>query len=660
VILPLRTEHSASTDYRADIDGLRAVAVLAVVGFHAFPAWVPGGFIGVDIFFVISGFLISTIIFGGLDRQTFSFATFYARRIRRIFPALLVVLAASFAVGWVMMLPIEYQQLGKHIAGGAGFVSNLVLWRESGYFDYAADTKPLLHLWSLGVEEQFYLIWPLLLWISFKKRLNFLTVTLVLAVLSFVLNVVNIHNHTVATFYSPQTRFWELMAGSALAYLALFKPRGFVQFEARVNGWLGSVISTKAQQPGAGPLRNAQSLLGLLLIVAGLVIIHKSRDFPGWLALLPTVGTTLLIAAGAQAWFNREVLSHRAVVWFGLISYPLYLWHWPLLSFGRIAGSELPAREFRIAAVLAAIALAWLTYRLIEKPIRFGRNRGPKTMALVVLMAAMGLAGYVCYARDGLPFRFSDNLGVMAKALINFKYDAWMSDYRAGAFNCELGPEQDHTAFSSCETIVEQGKPTILLWGDSNAAHLYPGYKFSFPNSNIIQRTAAACPPIIDTDFANHLHCRDINNYVIGLVGEHKPDKIVLAAEWTSYDWKALAGTISRLHGMGFNNIDLIGPVPQWRSYLQRELYAYFILHLPHEVPNRMTYGLRTNFQELDPLMANFAKAQHVNYISPKSILCNDKGCLTMVGDTIDSLTSWDSSHLTRVGSEFLVSKFPK
>jgi peptidoglycan/LPS O-acetylase OafA/YrhL len=203
--------------YRPDVDGLRAIAVLSVVGFHAFPEWIRGGFIGVDIFFVISGFLISTIIFNSLHRSSFSFTEFYSRRITRIFPALILVLVFSFILGWHVLLADEFKQLGKQIAGGAAFISNFILWRESGYFDNTAETKPLLHLWSLGIEEQFYFVWPLLLWAAFKFRFNLMAMALSIAGISFLLNVLNITKDPVATFYLPQTRFWELMIGALLS-----------------------------------------------------------------------------------------------------------------------------------------------------------------------------------------------------------------------------------------------------------------------------------------------------------------------------------------------------------------------------------------------------------------------------------------------------------
>ena len=195
------------TQYRPDIDGLRAIAVGSVILFHAFPIHLKGGFVGVDVFFVISGFLISRIIFQSFENDRFSYADFYARRIKRIFPALAAVCAVSLLVGWYVLLPDEFQMLGKHTAAGAGFVSNIVLWGEAGYFDVAADTKPLLHLWSLGIEEQFYILWPLVLGVIWKRKADFFIVTLLVAVASFVINIATVHSSPIASFYLPFSRF---------------------------------------------------------------------------------------------------------------------------------------------------------------------------------------------------------------------------------------------------------------------------------------------------------------------------------------------------------------------------------------------------------------------------------------------------------------------
>ena len=233
--------------YRADIDGLRALAVLSVVIFHAFPARVPGGFVGVDIFFVISGYLISGIIFSEIANDSFSISRFYERRIRRIFPALLVILVACIAAGWFVMLADEYTQLGKHVWAGTGFVLNFILWGESGYFDNVIDTKPLLHLWSLGVEEQFYIFWPLILGFAWKNRINFKSLIVVICFLSFALNMYQTSKDMTAAFYSPLTRFWELLIGALVA-------------------WWSQSHSNANKHNFSEMLRSVASVSGLLLI----------------------------------------------------------------------------------------------------------------------------------------------------------------------------------------------------------------------------------------------------------------------------------------------------------------------------------------------------------------------------------------------------------
>lgn len=470
--VPAEQTHLTHPKYRADIDGLRAIAVLSVVGFHAFPFWVQGGFIGVDIFFVISGFLISAIIFENLQRDTFSFVEFYSRRIKRIFPALLVVLTASFAFGWFVLFPDEYKQLGKHIVGGAGFISNFLLWRESGYFDNAAKTKPLLHLWSLGVEEQFYIIWPTLLWFAWKQRLNLLIIAIAVGVISFALNVGKVRSDTVAAFYSPQTRFWELMAGSVLAYIRLYK-------QNIIDVWLSKVVYEKASEVNPTTINNTQSLLGAVLIGAGILIIKKEFSFPGWWAVLPTFGAVLIISAGPHAWLNRAILSRRILVWFGLISYPLYLWHWPLLSFARFIEGEIPSSEVRIAAVLISIALAWMTYRLIETPIRFGKHSIVKTVVLVLIMAIVGYVGYNVFKREGLAFRqiAKNKLAITTE----LKWDGLWEDASCVA----------RYGMSPCKVSGET--PDVIILGDSHGNHLYPGLA-DFKEHTFL--SAGTCAPL--------------------------------------------------------------------------------------------------------------------------------------------------------------------
>jgi hypothetical protein len=377
-------------------------------------------------------------------------------------------------------------------------------------------------------------------------------------------------------------------------------------------------------------------------------------SFPGWWAIFPTVGAVLIISAGMQSWFNRTILSNCVLVWFGLISFPLYLWHWPLLSFARIIGSDIPSRKIRIAAIVISIVLAWLTYKLIEKPIRFGKYSKAKTISLLILMIAVGYAGYNCYKQDGFGFRFPKIVQELTS-----KYD-FQKVYRAGT--CFLYDDQDFSAHNSCKLESEgDKKPSILLWGDSHAAHLYSGYKTFFGEKfEIIQRNAAGCPPILNMEIVIHPHCKEINDHVFELIKIKKPEKVVLAAIWTHYDWKKIEETISQLRKIGITDINLIGPVPQWNESLQKLLYLTFKSDELHRVPKRMKFGVNQNFIQLDSLMSDFSSQLKVNYISPKNIFCNEQGCLTRFGDTADTLTTWDSSHLTEIGSKFLVSHFPK
>src|SRR5580700_4330987 len=375
----------ARTGYRPDIDGLRAVAVLAVVAYHAFPAFFGGGFVGVDIFFVISGFLITGIILSSLQKGTFSFRDFYARRIRRIFPALATVLATCLAIGWFVLMGGQYKQVGEHVAAGAGFVSNLVLWHEAGYFDASAETKVLLHLWSLGVEEQFYLVWPLLLFVAARRTWRATALTGGILATSFVAGMLEVRTNPVAAFYSPGLRSWELMLGALLA-----------QTSDRRVSW---IIAAR----GA----NARSALGLGMILFAFVLIRRDRMFPGAWALLPVVGAGLVISGGPEAWVNRRFLSFRPLVWVGLISYPLYLWHWPLLVFERYAEYGNYSWQIRIAAAACAFPLAWLTAIFVEFPVRSEPKRTWKVAIPATAVATLFTVGLLIDRLEGLPSRFS-------------------------------------------------------------------------------------------------------------------------------------------------------------------------------------------------------------------------------------------------------------
>jgi peptidoglycan/LPS O-acetylase OafA/YrhL len=488
--------------YRPDIDGLRAVAVLAVVAFHVSPTLFAGGFVGVDIFFVISGFLISTLIIENLATGRFSFRTFYVRRIRRIFPALVTLLLCVAVLGWFLLLPDELWQLAKHIAAGSAFVANYAYLNESGYFDADAVTKPLLHLWSLGIEEQFYIFWPLLLWLVWG-RVNAFALVVSIGVVSFALNVIEYQVDPYIAFYSIQTRAWELAVGASLAAL----PCAGETFVAHCR-----LLKTRVGE-------NCVSICGAVLIFGSVFMFSQAALFRGYYMVFPTFGALLLIAAGEKASFNHRVLSNPMLVWVGLISYPLYLWHWPLISFAWIVEGHEPSRALRIAAVATSVFLAWLTYRFVEQPIRYGirRNRvatGPSPgpiaaglFAATALVGALSVGVYVVKPQ-WLPNPY--NRAIVARGDLGA---APFLKYYAEHFSpCGNGRS---AIMKHCVESKSDRPINVAILGDSHAQHLLAGLAAAFPSANIayfgngLRDWTNNLPSIHNADY------RDIFRYVL-------------------------------------------------------------------------------------------------------------------------------------------------
>ncbi|WP_416740769.1 acyltransferase family protein [Pseudomonas sp. NFX71] len=505
------TAHSLShLKYRPDIDGLRAIAVLAVVAYHAFPGKLKGGFTGVDIFFVISGFLISGIILKSLNEGTFSFAEFYARRVKRIFPPLLLVMGSCYAFGWFALLDGEFAQLGKHIAGGAAFVANFVFWQEAGYFDSIAETKPLLHLWSLGVEEQFYILWPVMLCCLWRVRKGVAAGALVVVSISFALNLYFVRLNPEATFYLPHTRFWELMLGAVLA-------------------WVGSdrllVAGNWVSAQRARLIFNIAAFFGMSLIVTGILTITKQHQFPGGWALLPVSGAVLIIGAGPNAWINRVVLGHPVMRWFGLISFSLYLWHWPLLSFAAILENGVPSRNYRVGAVAASIILAWLTYRFVETPFRRSQHSAMKVQLLLASMAILGAAGFASYKWSLPEARLANLLPENILLAINdwgypgnLKSETWpgASVYR----NIDTPPE----VLVVGDSHVEQYGPRAIALTEMKRA------------KSIAFMTGGGCPAIPGVRENQHPHCAALTNEVFAYLRQYPTIKaVVIGGYWNGY-----------------------------------------------------------------------------------------------------------------------------
>ncbi len=475
------TAHRPPRAYRPDVDGLRAVAVACVVAYHYFPGTVRGGFVGVDIFFAISGFLITSLIAEALEGGRFSFREFYARRMRRIFPALAVTLAFCLVVGAFLLDVSEYRELGLQTAAGAGFLSNALLWSEAGYFDELAVYKPLLHLWSLAIEEQFYLLWPaaLYLWARFRRPLWPLAAACAAA--SFALNLYLSAVDQVADFYFIFSRIWELLLGAALALAA----------------------------PGALRARpllaNGVAAIGVALIVASVLLTTASQPFPGWRAVGPTLGATLLIAAGPGALFNARILAARPMVAIGKISYPIYLWHWPLLVFARYAVGGEFGPPVRWALIAISVVLSQATYIYVEKPIRLGAPRARRTAYAAVAIAALGLVGLRDFREGGLFFPNATFVRIANEGDIGFR------EY--GRYVAARSTPCDVKAFSltanrpvdplRCSQSIAGASPEIVILGDSHADHLYAGLVEALPGHNVADYAESAMPSIEDPSFAS-------------------------------------------------------------------------------------------------------------------------------------------------------------
>lgn len=504
---------TSAVTYRADIDGLRAIAVLSVLVFHVASPALPGGFLGVDIFFVISGYLISLILLREQADGRFRFGAFYARRIRRLFPALIAVLIATLAFGAFALFADEYERLARHAYSAIAFVLNFRLMGEAGYFDVASGAKPLLHLWSLSVEEQFYLAWPIVLLGARRLRVDAGIVIVVLAVFSLAFGAHLAARSADALYYHPLARGWELLIGASVAW-----------WHARRGGALPAVLEPRSA-------RNMLSVAGLLLIAWGLFTFDEHALYPRPGMIAPLSGVAALIASGHGAIANRA-LAARPLVLVGLISYPLYLWHWPLLSFVRIAESGQPAGWLLWVAALLSVLLAWGTYAWIERPIRHGWGRRGVLPVLIGSMLGMMLASRGVIDAGGLPDR---------KA-VRYARDAEAQMIRE--------PRQDSAClalFSGTDAPVycrqsHPGERMIALVGDSHAHVLFPGVSelAASKGYGTLLLANSGCPPfegaVTGRNAAERTACaRSIDVILSAIERDQRLVAVVLASRGPQY-----------------------------------------------------------------------------------------------------------------------------
>lgn len=658
-------------NYRQDIDGLRAIAVLSVVFYHAFPDFLKGGFVGVDLFFVISGYLITHILLSGLEVNQFNLLDFYHKRIRRIFPALLLVLCTTLVFGWFVLLSDEYLLLSKHTLAGTLFFSNFQLLGESGYFDKSSDTKLLLHLWSLAIEEQFYIVWPILVYFVWRMRLNFQKVIFGLVVVSFLVCLFISYRDTTQAFYLPYTRFWELAFGGFLSTLDL-KVYKKCQYYTRFHTFLHNNLSFNLLK-----LKDLFSFFGALIIAFSILKIDERVMFPGYWALFPVIGASFIIIAGPNSFVNKEILSLKLLVWVGLISYPIYLWHWPILVYMRIIFNDTPSVILRLLGILFTILFSYLTYSILEKNIRHGQYLNYKTYGLISFWVILILiAGYI-YSEKGIPAREKERNNFVSyfdASFPDWKYFEHINLAKEWRADCAFFDSDRYLKFGALEGGVIDSKPkkiigencylrdnrfkkSVLVWGDSHAQALAPGITRKLPSDwQFLQVASSGCVANVNVSGpSENSQCTMSNYTAMRAILNAKPDVVVIAQS-SGHNLENMKEIALKLNQTGIQKILFLGPAPKWTS----ELPKLFARSLWVSKSQRTYLNVNTDVIRLDAqLKKSFhSMPKNTQYISVIDLFCDPDGCLTYTGEDIrDTLTTWDDSHLTPSASVYLAEK---
>ena len=621
---------SAALRHRTDIDGLRAVAILPILLFHAGVSALSGGFVGVDIFFVISGFLITSIIVRELSEGRFRLVDFYRRRVVRIFPALFVMSAVVVAFGAWRLLPGEFTQLAESTMAALAFASNLHFWLVADYFGPDAELMPLLHTWSLGVEEQFYIFFPLgMLLIARFLRGRFAWMLAGAAAVSFVGGWLVALGSPVAAFYLLPVRAWELLAGALVA----------------VSGITG------ASRPGRRG-RELVAAAGAALLLAAIVFVRDGPGFPMPQALVPTLGAALVIACGEGTVVGR-ILSLGVLRYIGRVSYSTYLWHWPLIAFWRIeTGIALDPFEtiFLVAASLAAGALS---YHLVEKPFmdRY-RTHGSswKVVGAGVGTLLAGVAATALVLITAPAWRQIDPQVARIAAYDDYlDRPEYQYQFRRGP--CFRGEAQAAIAFVPEECVaLSKTKPNVVVVGDSYAAQYWRAIALDLPHANVMQATASGCRPLVGS--GGDIRCREVADFVLGpLLDTGRVSTVVLAGRWLREDLRFLPATIRRVKAAGATPV-VIGPVPEYQGAFP-SILARAIAHGDMQSIDGWRKPERV---ALDRTMAAIVERAGGTYLSPITVLCPDHQCLLQTPD--GAPVQFDYGHLTLPGARWVVERF--
>lgn len=628
--------------YRPDIDGMRAIAVLAVVVFHAgFPGLL-GGFVGVDVFFVISGYLIGGQVFREAVAGEFRFSRFYARRVRRILPALYALLAVLFGLGALLLTPLELRELGKESFAAVFGASNLLFYTAGGYFDPASDHLPLLMSWSLGVEEQFYIIFPILVLLCLRIRPRlFMPILIAGTLVSFAGSIVLTHLNPKAAFYLLPTRAWELGLGAILALS-----------ERRSSSWTAP-----------RPVVDIAAVAAVAALAAAMALYRPAVAFPGWYALIPTLAAAILIATPGSL-INRKILSCRPFVFIGKISYSWYLWHWPLFFLNRVLapdGKGLPPLALLVLSLIPAAA----SWRWVEQPFR-RRVLGEKTVLARygVVAALIALPALLFFVTDGWPGRFSPAVRQMSRTVSEARADPCLAPYGA------VSPQDPATC------LPASAGPRVLVLGDSHGSAIAPGFKARAAREGygFGQITKSSCPPLwgfareVPGRTGHFAQCQAFQREAFAYVERHPEIQVVVLASYWSSDMTltgdtgasvpladALGATVARLTAIK-RRVILVDDVPTFRF----DPYSRVVGDM---IPARAavqrwfarTPGVFTarGGQMFDdpatPVLRSAANGQAgVTFFDTKARLCGQEGCRYGAPDT---LYYFDFQHLTTTGA---------
>ena len=613
-------------DHRKDIDGLRAIAVSSVVLYHCgFARFLPGGFVGVDIFIVISGFLITGIVQRSIDDKKFSILDFYGRRICRIFPALFVVYIFVAASSFSLLFIPDARQNGSNIISSVLFISNIYFYYTSGYFEAASEINPLLHTWSLSVEEQFYIFLPLaLFFLRFVPRPTLTALLFVTAICSLIASIFVLSRDQSAAFYFVQYRAWELAIGSILA-----------------------VHTSSMVLPGKA--REAAAALGLALIAGSLFFITAEMPFPGLLALPVCLGTALLLFSGSQGpTLVGRFLALPPMQIVGLSSYSFYLWHWPIWVMGAQIYDIRPV-GMRLAAIVVSFVLALLSWQFIEKPFRFGKKRSPQVTIIsgVAAMCAIAIVGISLGTVTATYWKYPKHIEEIA-SFTNYKAG---ESFRMGT--CFLTAHSTDFKLFRKDTCLQRSetKPNYLLIGDSHAAHAYAGLS-QYPEINVMQATASGCLPVSNT--SGEKFCTELVHYIFdNYLPHNRVDTIILAGRWKESDFWGLRNTVVYLQKFA-SSVVVLGPVAEYDIPLPRILAnAEYSgdAHLPGKHLQEEPFRLDLKLREL-------LNDGRTIYVSLAETLCPDRKCTTLAED--GTPVQFDYGHMTASGSRLVIARARK